>query len=49
MLGSIQRGMSIGALAETPAGELVQLNAGIARELDQRKARAALAAGEWIA
>lgn len=42
MLGTVQRGMEIGALAESPAGLLVQLNAGVARALDQRKVRAAL-------
>lgn len=42
MLGTVQRGMEIGALAESPAGLLVQLNAGAVRALDQRKASAAL-------
>lgn len=43
MLGTVQRGiMDIGALARSPAGLLVQLNAGVARALDQRKVRAAL-------
>lgn len=43
MLGTIQRGMEIGALAESPAGIFCQINAGVIRSLDQRKARAALA------
>lgn len=43
MLGTVQRGiMDIGALARSPAGLLVQLNAGTVRSLDQRKASAAL-------
>ena len=43
MLGTVQRGMDIGALARSPAGILAQVNAGVVRSLDQRKARAALA------
>lgn len=43
MLGTVQRAMEIGALAESAAGVLVQLNSGAVRTLDQRKARAALA------
>lgn len=46
MLGTIQRGLEIGALARSPAGDLVQLNAGAVRALDQRKATAALAAAQ---
>lgn len=42
MLGTVQRGMKVGALARTPAGLLVQVNAGAIRALDQRKALAAL-------
>ena len=42
MLGTVQRGMEIGALARTQAGLLVQVNAGAIRALDQRKALAAL-------
>ncbi len=42
MLGTVQRGMDIGALARSPAGLLVQVNAGAVRALDQRKALAAL-------
>lgn len=45
MLGTVQRGvMDIGALARSPAGLLVQLNAGAVRSLDQRTALAALQA-----
>ena len=44
MLGTVQRGMEIGALGRTQAGLLVQVNAGAIRALDQRKARAALEA-----
>jgi hypothetical protein len=43
MLGTVQRGMEIGALAESSAGLLAQINAGAVRAMDQRKARAALA------
>ena len=43
MLGTVQRGMEIGAIARTQAGLLVQVNAGAIRALDQRKARAAMA------
>ncbi len=46
MLGTVQSGMEIGALAESPVGLLAQLNAGAVRALDQRKARAALAAAQ---
>ena len=42
MLGTVQRGLEIGALARTQAGLLVQVNAGAVRMLDQRKAQAAL-------
>ena len=42
MLGTVQRGMEIGALAKSPAGLLAQVNAGAVRALDQRKALAAL-------
>ena len=45
MLGTVQRGMEVGALARTQAGLLVQVNAGAVRALDQRKAQAALDAG----
>lgn len=44
MLGTIQRGMEIGALARSPAGELAQINAGAVRSLDQRKTLAAVEA-----
>jgi hypothetical protein len=42
MLGTVQRGMEIGALAESPIGVLMQVNRGSVRLLDQRKARAAM-------
>jgi hypothetical protein len=42
MLGTIQRGMDIGALALSPAGIYAQVNAGAVRSLDQRKTLAAL-------
>ena len=42
MLGTVQRGMEVGALARTQAGLLVQVNAGAVRLLDQRKAEAAV-------
>ena len=42
MLGTVQRGMEIGALARAPSGILAQINAGAVRSLDQRKARAAM-------
>ena len=44
MLGTVQRGMEIGALARSPAGMLAQVNAGAVRALDQRKADAAMKA-----
>lgn len=44
MLGTVQRGLEIGALARTQAGLLVQLNAGAVRMLVQHKAEAALMA-----
>lgn len=44
MLGTVQRGIEIGALARTPAGLLVQVNAGAVRALDQRTAQAAIVA-----
>lgn len=46
MLGTVQRGMSIGALGESPIGVLAQINAGAVTSLDQRKARAALLAAK---
>ena len=42
MLGTVQRGMEIGALARSTADVLAQVNAGVVRSLDQRKAQAAL-------
>ncbi|MCI2809405.1 hypothetical protein [Eoetvoesiella caeni] len=45
MLGTVQRGDEIGALARSLTnGNLVMLRAGAASMLDQRKARAALEA-----
>jgi hypothetical protein len=44
MLGTIQRGMEIGALARSPVGVLAQINAGAVRTLDQGKAAAAIEA-----
>lgn len=49
MLGTVQRGMEVGALARTQAGLLVQVNAGAVRLLDQRKAEAALASVDNLA
>ena len=49
MLGTVQRGLEIGALARTQAGLLVQVNAGAVRALDQRKAEAALASVDKLA
>lgn len=46
MLGTVQRGMEIGALGRSPAGLLAQINAGAVRALDQRKAQAALQAAQ---
>ena len=47
MLGTVQRGMEIGALGRSAAGVLAMLNAGAVSMLDHRKARAALdAAGQ---
>ena len=42
MLGTIQRGMDVGALALSPAGIYAQINAGAVRTLDQHKTLAAL-------
>ena len=44
MLGTVQRGMEIGALGRSAVGVLAMLNAGAVSVLDQRKARAALEA-----
>ena len=47
MLGTVQRGDEIGALARNRGtGNLVMMRAGAASMLDQRKAQAALAAAE---
>lgn len=42
MLGTVQRGMDIGALGRSPAGVHVQINAGSVKALDQRKVQAAI-------
>lgn len=43
MLGTVQRGMDVGALARNRAtGNLVMMRAGAVSMLDQRKAHAAL-------
>lgn len=43
MLGTVQRGLEIGALARNKeTGEYAQMNAGAVRSLDQRKVAAAL-------
>ena len=42
MLGTVQRGMSIGALGLSPAGLYAQINAGAVVSLNQRKVSAAL-------
>ncbi len=42
MLGTVQRGMEIGALGRSPAGIYAQINAGAVQGLDQRKIAAAL-------
>lgn len=44
MLGTVQRGMEIGALARSPAGIYAQINAGAVRSIDQRKVAAAIEA-----
>lgn len=43
MLGTVQRGLEIGALAKSAAGVYAQINAGAVRALDQRKILAVLA------
>lgn len=42
MLGTVQRGMEIGALGKSPAGLFAQLNAGAVHALDQRKVQSAI-------
>lgn len=42
MIGTIQRGLEIGALGLSPAGLYAQINAGAIRALDQRKVTASL-------
>ncbi|NMM21830.1 MAG: hypothetical protein HHJ15_18075 [Rhodoferax sp.] len=44
MLGTVQRGMEIGALALSPAGIYAKINAGAVCSLDQRKVVAAITA-----
>lgn len=44
MLGTVQRGMEIGALARSSAGIYAQINAGAVRSIDQRKVVAAIEA-----
>lgn len=46
MLGTIQRGMEIGALVESPARELYEMKHQRTTDIDQRKARAALDAAQ---
>lgn len=45
MIGTIQRGVYIGALAISPEGIYAQINAGVVRALDQRKIVAAVTNG----
>lgn len=42
MVGTIQRGFEIGALALLPVGIYAQINAGVVRSLDHRKVIACL-------
>ena len=42
MIGTIQRGVEIGALALSPVGIYAQINAGAAKPLDQAKVKASL-------
>lgn len=42
MLGTVQRGMEIGALGRSPTGLYCQINAGAVRSLDQRKVQGAI-------
>ena len=42
MLGTVQRGMSIGSLGLSPTGIYAQINAGAIQSLDQRKVAACL-------
>ena len=44
MLGTVQRGMEVGALGRSAVGVMAMLNAGAVSVLEQRKARAALEA-----
>ena len=45
MIGTIQRGVEIGALGLSPAGVYAQINAGAVRALDQHKVLSALPMG----
>lgn len=42
MIGTVQRGFEIGALAKSPIGLYAQINAGAVSSLDQRKVSAAI-------
>ena len=44
MIGTVQRGMEIGALAKSPIGVYAQINAGAIQPLPQSKILAAIAA-----
>jgi hypothetical protein len=45
MIGTIQRGMEIGALTLSPSGIYAQINAGSVRTLDQIKVKATIGKG----
>lgn len=42
-IGTIQRGLEMGALMRSPAGVYAQINAGCVKTLDQRKVLACIA------
>lgn len=42
MIGTVQRGFEIGALAKSNTGLYAQINAGAVRTLDQRKVKATI-------
>lgn len=46
MIGTVQRGMEIGALAKSPIGVYAQINAGAIQPLPQNKILAAIAAAK---
>ena len=46
MIGTVQRGMDIGALGKSPIGVYAQINAGLIQGLPQNKVIAALAKAE---